>query len=31
LIEAVDCGVSLGEVCDIFREVFGVYTDPGLV
>lgn len=31
LIEAVDSGVSLGEVCDAFREVFGVYTDPGLV
>lgn len=31
LIEAVDAGVSLGEVCDVFREVFGVYTDPGLV
>ena len=31
LVEAVDCGVSLGEICDIFREVFGVYTDPGLI
>lgn len=31
LIEAVDVGVTLGEVSDVFREVFGVYTDPGLV
>ena len=31
LIEAVDQGVSLGEICDIYREVFGVYTDPGLI
>ncbi len=31
LIEAVDVGVTLGEVSDIYREVFGVYTDPGLV
>lgn len=29
LIEAVDNGVTLGEVSDIYREVFGVYTDPG--
>jgi len=31
LIEAVDRGVSLGEVSDVFREIFGVYTDPGLI
>lgn len=31
LIEAVDCGVTLGEVSDIYRQVFGVYTDPGLI
>lgn len=31
LIEAVDAGVTLGEVSDVYREVFGVYTDPGLV
>ena len=31
LIEAVDGGVTVGEVCDVYREVFGVYRDPGLV
>lgn len=31
LIDAVDQGVSLGEVSDVFREVFGIYTDPGLI
>lgn len=31
LIDGVDCGVTLGEVSDIYREVFGVYTDPGLI
>jgi methylmalonyl-CoA mutase, N-terminal domain len=31
LIDAVDIGVTLGEVCDVYREVFGVYTDPGLI
>lgn len=31
LIEAVDKGVTLGEVSDVYREVFGIYTDPGLV
>jgi len=31
LIDAVKVGVTVGEVSDIFREVFGVYTDPGLV
>ena len=31
LIAGVDRGVTLGEVCDIYREVFGVYTDPGLI
>ena len=29
LVDAVDQGVTLGEVSDVFREVFGVYTDPG--
>lgn len=29
LIEAVDCGLTLGEISDIYREVFGVYHDPG--
>lgn len=31
LIEAIDVGVTLGEVSDIYREVYGVYTDPGLI
>ncbi len=31
LIDAVDKGVTLGEVSDIYREVFGVYQDPGLL
>jgi methylmalonyl-CoA mutase N-terminal domain/subunit len=31
LIDAVEVGVSLGEVSDIYREVFGVYTDPGMI
>lgn len=29
LIEGVEAGVTLGEVSNIYREVFGVYTDPG--
>lgn len=28
LIDAVKDSVTLGEICDIFREVFGVHTDP---
>ena len=31
LIDAVDIGVTVGEVSDIYREVFGVYRDPGFV
>lgn len=31
LIDAVDQGVTLGEVSDVYREVFGVYRDPGLL
>ena len=31
LIDAVDAGVTLGEVSDIYRKVFGVYTDPGMI
>ena len=30
LINGVDNGVTLGEVSDIYRDVFGVYTDPGM-
>ena len=28
LIAAVKDGVTLGEVCDVYREEFGVYRDP---
>ena len=31
LIEAVDSGVTLGEVSELIRDVFGVYRDPGFV
>jgi methylmalonyl-CoA mutase N-terminal domain/subunit len=31
LIEAVRCGVTLGEVSDVYREVLGVYSDPGTI
>jgi methylmalonyl-CoA mutase N-terminal domain/subunit len=31
LIDAVADGVTLGEVSDIYRDVFGVYTDPGML
>jgi methylmalonyl-CoA mutase N-terminal domain/subunit len=31
LIDAVDVGVTLGEVSEIYREIFGVYTDPGMI
>ncbi|OVE80352.1 methylmalonyl-CoA mutase [bacterium J17] len=31
LIDAVDKGLTLGEICDIYREVFGVYRDPGVI
>ena len=31
LIDGVDAGVTLGEVSDVYREVFGVYHDPGMI
>jgi methylmalonyl-CoA mutase N-terminal domain/subunit len=31
LIDAVADGVTLGEVSDIYRKVFGVYSDPGML
>lgn len=31
LVDGVGVGVTLGEVSDIYREIFGVYTDPGLI
>ncbi|MBI3783936.1 MAG: methylmalonyl-CoA mutase family protein [Deltaproteobacteria bacterium] len=31
IIEAVKNEVTVGEVCDVFREVFGVYRDPAYV
>ena len=29
LIAAADAGATVGELCDVFREVWGVYRDPG--
>ena len=29
LIEAASAYATLQEMCDVFREAFGVYTDPG--
>ncbi len=29
MIDAVDAGVTLGEISDLYRDVFGVYQDPG--
>ena len=31
IIEAVKAEVTLGEICDIFRDEFGVYRDPAFV
>jgi methylmalonyl-CoA mutase N-terminal domain/subunit len=31
IIDAVKAGVTLGEVSDVFREVFGVYRDPAFL
>ena len=31
LIEAVDAGLTLGEASEIYRKVYGVYTDPGMI
>lgn len=31
LIDAVSEGVTLGEVSEIYRKVYGVYSDPGLI
>ena len=28
IVAAVKAGVTLGEICDVFREQFGVHTDP---
>ena len=28
LVDAVKAMVSVGEISDVYREVFGVYTDP---
>lgn len=30
LVEAVENGVTTGEACQIFREVYGEYKDPGM-
>ncbi|MFB3908136.1 MAG: methylmalonyl-CoA mutase [Candidatus Eisenbacteria bacterium] len=29
IVDAMKTGVTLGEVCAVFRKVFGVYRDPG--
>jgi methylmalonyl-CoA mutase N-terminal domain/subunit len=29
IVDAVREYATLGEICDIFREVYGVYRDPG--
>ena len=31
LIEAVDCGMTLGEISDMYREIFGIYTDQNFI
>jgi methylmalonyl-CoA mutase N-terminal domain/subunit len=31
IMDAVRVGVSVGEISDVYREVFGVYTDPAFV
>jgi hypothetical protein len=31
ICEAVRRDATVGEVCDIFRTEFGVYTDPGWI
>ena len=31
LIDVVEDGVTLGEACDVYRDVFGIYRDPGLI
>ncbi len=31
ICEAVRCEATVGEICDIFRAEFGVYTDPGWI
>lgn len=31
LIDGVEAGITLGEVSDIYRKVFGVYRDPGFI
>jgi methylmalonyl-CoA mutase N-terminal domain/subunit len=30
IINAVREYATLQEICDVFREVFGTYTDPGM-
>jgi methylmalonyl-CoA mutase N-terminal domain/subunit len=29
LLDAGRAGCTLGEICDVYREVFGEYRDPG--
>jgi methylmalonyl-CoA mutase N-terminal domain/subunit len=30
-VDAVDAGVTLGEICDVLREVFGTYRSKEVV
>jgi methylmalonyl-CoA mutase N-terminal domain/subunit len=31
LIDGVSAGMTLGEISDVYRKVFGTYTDPGML
>ena len=31
IVAAVEADVTVGEICDVFREEFGVYRDPAFV
>ena len=31
IISSVDSGATVGEISDIFREIFGCYSDPGFI
>jgi methylmalonyl-CoA mutase N-terminal domain/subunit len=29
LVAGAEAGATMGELCDVLREVFGIYRDPG--
>jgi methylmalonyl-CoA mutase N-terminal domain/subunit len=29
VLEAIKAYATVGEICDVFREVYGIYHDPG--